>query len=320
VRPADVPNLDVSAIRAAFLERAAILPPDDRALAGRTLERVQPPNWTLEWHLPWWLGHALGLPAPVARQIVLSNVLGLVSIRLEDDLRDGELPGETTQSARRVSKALFEQAVALYRPLFRPESPFWSDLERFMTEWRSAGPAGADGPPHQDGSRSLARRGAPLKVGAHAVCLLVELPAMIRVVDACLDQALTALALYDDVCDWEADLAAGRWNSFVASITPAPQTPANRSANRSAVLVSMLAGGAASEGFGRVGAEAARAAKIAVGLGSAPLADHLLRVAALAVEQGDAVQSHFQVVADRATALLFGQALQQGVGLLHGSP
>ena len=302
MRTIDVPILDVSAIEAAFGRHAAALGADDLGLAVRTLDRVRPPNWTLEWYLPWWLGQAFGLPSETSHRIVTSNVLGLVAVRLEDDANDGEMGVGELEAARRVSARLFAAATDLYRPLFGPGSPFWAELDATLSTWRSSA------------ARSLATRGAPLNVGARAICLLADRAASVPVVEACLDHALTALALYDDLCDWETDLAAGRWNAFVASLTDAPQTAANRSRNRAAVLLALMTGTAASDAFGRVAAEADRAAALARSLGSAELAQHLATVAIRAVAQGSDVASHYAGAADRATTLIFGAALSGGTG------
>lgn len=300
MRPFDAPVLDVAAIESAFHNHVSLLPAGDRALAARTLDRVRPPNWTLEWYLPWWLGQAFGLSAETSQRIVTSNVLGLVAARLEDDGVDGEVAPEDAGAARRVSTVLFGAAIGLYRPLFEPTSPFWAALDRTLSEWRSAG------------RQSLARRGAPLQVGARATCLLADRPELSRPVEACLDHGLSALALYDDLCDWESDLAAGRWNAFIASVADAPQTAANRSRNRSAVLLALMVDGAASSGFARVATEAGRAAALAESVGCGPLAEHLASIGARAAAQGSAVETHFVGAADRATTLIFGAALSGG--------
>lgn len=302
MRSIDAPVLDLAAIESAFDAHVSGLASGDRALATGTLARVRPPNWTLEWYLPWWLGHALGVHPEVSLRIVVSNVLGLVAARLEDDAIDGEVAHDEVAAARRVSVALFDAAIGIYRPIFDSTSPFWAVLERTLSEWLSAD------------RRSLARRGAPLNVGAQAICLLADQPGAWRTVGACLDHALAALARYDDLCDWEADLAAGRWNVFVASVTKAPQSRANASGNRSAVLTALMLDGAAAAGFAQVDVEAGRAAALARAIGCAPLADHLASIGTRAMAQGAAVDGHYVGVADRATTLIFGAALHGGTG------
>jgi hypothetical protein len=314
----DDPVLDVAAIRDEVGHVVATLDAPARVLAIQTLERLQPPNWTLEWYLPVWLGAAFQLDPDVVRRVVLSNVLGLVAVRLEDDLQDGEIRGRDPETAGRVVQALLDAAMAVYRPLIPSESSFWLELNGAMAEWRSRS---VGEPSDTDQWRSLARRGQPLKVGARALWLLAESPLPWAVVDRCLDHALVALARYDDLCDWEADLAAGRWNSFVASCGARSQTPRQQARNRSAVLLAMLTGGAARAGFEQVAAEARLAAELAVEVGSPQLADHLRDVADHAVAQGTSADAHFEGVAARATSLLFSRmAVQRTEELAAGGP
>jgi hypothetical protein len=301
MRPTDVPELDVERIAAAFERRVEAACPDERDLAVRTLRRLTPANWTLEWYLPWWLGHAFGLDPVVAAEIVLSNVLGLVSIRLQDDLLDGDVAADDVRGATRLGAALFDEAVAAYRPRFDAASPFWPFLERSMAEWRRA--SAGDSPQH---GADLPRRGAPLKVAGYATCLLAGRPDRWELVDRCLDHALVALVRYDQVVDWEEDLVADRWNAFVATVSPLPQSPANRDRNRSAVLASLLTRVVVADEFAAVRAEAVRAARLAAELGCPPLAAYLSRYAERTAAQGAEIEAHYRGVAERATTLMFG--------------
>jgi hypothetical protein len=303
MRPTVVPDLDVERIAAAFERRVEAACPDERDLAVRTLRNLTPANWTLEWYLPWWLGHAFGLDPDIAAEIVLSNVLGLVSIRLQDDLLDGDVAADDVRGATRLGAALFDEAVAAYRPRFDAASPFWPFLERSMAEWRRA--STRDGPFRE---ADLPRRGAPLKVAGFATCLLADRADRWALVDRCLDHALGALVRYDQVCDWEDDLRADRWNAFIAGVSPLPQTPANRARNRTNVLAALLTRGVVAAEFGRIRAEAARAAHLAAELGCPPLVAHLSGYAERTAAQGAAMEAHYQGVAERATTLMFGMS------------
>jgi hypothetical protein len=314
----DNPVLDVAAIRDELDQIVATLDAPARVLAIRTLEGLQPPNWTLEWYLPVWLGAALGHDRDIVRRVVLSNVLGLVAVRLEDDLQDGELEGSDREAAGRVAPALLDAAIAIYRPLMPLESPFWSELDAALAEWRSRS---VGEPAQADHRRILALRGQPLKIGARALWLLADSSVPWAFVDRCLDHALVALALYDDLSDWEEDLAAGRWNAFVASCSALSQTQEHQPRNGSAVLLAMLTRGAARTGFEEVAAEARRAAGLAAEIGSRQLADHLEAMADRAVAQGASTEAHFAGVAARASSLLFGGMPPRWMGgLAAGGP
>jgi hypothetical protein len=159
-------------------------------MARRLFDRLPPSRWTLEWHLPLWLGDALRVDPDASRAIVLSNVLGLGSIRLQDDLADGEVAPQATEAAGQLAAALYDAALEPYRAWFPPASPFWAHLERCMRAWRSATDA-------TGGEEHLAARGAPLKVSAFALCLLADRLVTFRALEPCLDRALEALVRYD---------------------------------------------------------------------------------------------------------------------------
>jgi hypothetical protein len=303
MRPTDVPELDVAQIVTAFERRVEAVCPGERDLAIRTLRSLTPAKWTLEWYLPWWLGHAFGLDPVVAAEIVLSNVLGLVSIRLQDDLLDGDIAAADVRGATRVGATLFDEAVDVYRHRFDATSPFWPFLERTMAEWRRAS-AGV-GPQRR---ADLPRRGAPLKVAGFATCLLADRADRWELVERCCHYALAALVRYDQVCDWEDDLRADRWNAFIAAVSPLPQVSANRDRNRSAVLAASMTRGVVVAEFRRIRTEALRAAGVATELGCAPLAAYLSGYAERTAAQGAEIQAHYREAAERATTLIFGMS------------
>jgi hypothetical protein len=291
-----VPELDVGAVSATFERRVRARRPDLFPMATRLLARLPPERWMLEWHLPWWLGHAFGLEPSVARELVLSNLLGLGSIRLQDDLADGDVPPGDVEEATELSAELYEMALEPYRSRFPPGSPFWSHLETSMASWRRAsGEAG-----------SLGSRGAPLKISAFAVCLLTDRVDRYPTVDRLLDDALEALVLYDHIADWQADLEAGRWNAFVAGISAGPQAPGERARHRRAVLVAMMTTDVIAVHIGRVEAGLLHAADLAETLGTPVpgLVSHLRTFARQAGEHGRELQVHYRDLGDRAARLL----------------
>jgi hypothetical protein len=298
------PPLDLAGIERAFEIATRSVGGLDRPAARRLLERLRPDRWTLEWYLPWWLGHGLALDAEMSRELVVSNLLGLASIRLQDDLADGELSDSDAAAAPRMASALYRAAVAPYAMRFRPESPFWSHLDRVMAEWRAAA---AD----TDGAHPLAARGAPLKVAVFAECLLADRVATYPALEIALDHALEALVRYDHVADWRKDLEAGRWNAFVAAVSPGPQTPAARARRQRDVMVAMLTTDAVLVEFASVRdgflAAAAAAAELARtdDLRLPDLVEHLRRRAAEAESQGSAFATHYHVLADEAAKRLF---------------
>ena len=83
-----IPEIDVERVSAAYEARVRAVLDGDFPAALHLTDRLHPQRWALEWNLPMWLGDAFGLEPRVSAEIRLSNVLGLASIRLSDDLAD----------------------------------------------------------------------------------------------------------------------------------------------------------------------------------------------------------------------------------------
>jgi hypothetical protein len=245
-----------------------------------------------------WLGRPFGLPAAVTDAIVLGNVLGLAVIRLRDDLADGEIDAPDVAHAEELSGALYREALLPYRDLLPDHAEFWGRLDAWMTEW--AGRESATG-------ADLARRGAPLKISAYAVCLLSDSKRDFPAIEACLDHALTGMVLYDDACDWEADLLAGRANAFVTSTLGTLPRADGRNASRAGVLAALIASPASAPHFAMIAEELGSAASIAAGLGLGELDAFLVGLRAEIERQATALDAHYRHLGEIAEAVMFGE-------------
>jgi hypothetical protein len=292
----DVPDLDINEVSAMYRLRVHETRPDLLPMAIQLLGRLPPERWMLEWHLPWWLGLALGLERDLAQEIVLSNLFGLGSIRIQDDLADGEIARRKAGKASVLATTLYDLALEPYRARFPAGSPFWAHLDTCMTDWREA----------QRAEGRLAARGAPLKISAFGVCLLAGRDDVYPALDRLLDDALEALVLYDHIADWQADLDAGRWNAFVADVSDGPQVPEERTRHRRAILVEMMTTDAIAVHIGRVQTGLLRAADIAETL-VVPVPRLVTHLRAFARDTGDygrTIQAHYRDLGDRAARLL----------------
>jgi len=307
-RSTDVPALDRPAVSAACVARMRRACPEQLPLAEQVLGQLDPARWTLEWFVPWWLGSLLALDGEVTRQLVVSNVLGLASLRLQDDLADGEIAGDQVGDATALSAMLYEEAVAVYRPLVGTHSPFWAVLAGAMAEWRAVTDDSATGRREVPTVRSLARRGAPLKISAYAACLLAERADLFPAIETCLDHALAALVLHDHAQDWREDLSAGRWNAYVARLSRYPQDAQHRDQNRSAVLMAMMTSQATRRYYARIDRESSHAARLADRLDLWPLAAHLRGFGVRNVDHGTWLQQRYHRHAEDAAAIVFGPA------------
>jgi len=275
-------GVDTAATVAAFEAAAEAAGPAGLALALQVWSRLETDRWTLGWQLPLWLGDAFGLDREVARRLVTGNVLGLASLRVADDVADGEIQPLEVPAARRLISSFYEAAVAPYRELFAAGHPLWTRLDGWIAD--STRPEG------------LESRGAPLKVPAFATCALTHREAEFPAVERCLDHALRAMVLYDHARDWREDLAAGRWNAF---------TNGERDERR--VEAALLAGDLIGPYFARIDRELERACSLAVELQVGRLAAHLSSLRSSIGPEGRALESRHHALGTAAARLLFGQ-------------
>jgi len=295
-----IPEMDIERISTAYEIRVRALLGGDLPDELTLRDRLDPQRWMLEWNLAAWLGQAYGLDARLTDEISVSNLLGLASIRLRDDVEDDELPASTgSAAALDMSDLLYEDALAIYRRSFDPASALWTFLSEQMSVWRAATVGG--------GSRNrLAGRGAPLKISAFGVCLLTDRAGQFPLIERSLDRALTAMVRYDHLVDWRDDLAAGRWNAFVeAAVRTAKSARATR-INDADVLLAMLTTDAIEAYFDAIVGDLERAASFARDAGVPLLATHLAGTAADLGDQGVALADRYRAISERARQLLFG--------------
>jgi hypothetical protein len=283
--------------------------PDGEWIAADTVRKLVPPAWALEWYLPWWIGQAFAVDRPVIDELVRSNILGLLSVRLEDDIVDGDIAPVDAPVARRVAMAAYQGALGVYRARLKTDARFWAFLDRSMKAWR----AGSNGP-------DASSRGAPLKIAAYASCLLADRPAAWPALDRCLDHVLAAFVRYDQFCDWEADVGAGRWNAFVCTVTlgEAAGTPPTQPAQdpqrvRTAVRAAMLTTSVVDAWFELIDADATLARTAARDAGVVALAEHVDDWARRTRTQGADIHARYRHAADRATEIMFGAALRPAI-------
>ena len=293
-------------------------------MAVRLLHRLEPARWGLEWHLPWWLGHEFGLDPRVSQDLVLGNVLGLASVRLCDDLLDGDLDENDSPAAPALSTVLYEAALDIYRSLFPPASALWHELALRMAEWRTAigdnaAPSESNATNRDEILRHLARRGSPLRISAFAVCLLAGRTDVYPTLGRCLDHALAAMVLFDHLCDWREDLAAGRWNAFVGAASPHAQTAESRARNRVEVATAMMARDAVAQFVTRIRLELASARTLAVVLQLPALASHFAGLAARIEEHAGLLQARYRKLGEGGAAILLGTSRSASVGIQQGA-
>ena len=188
----------------------------------RVLDHISPPNWTLEWSLPGWLGGALGLDASSVADLTLANVLGLAYIKLQDDLSDDEVGEDDRQAARCCRRCSTGNGC-----WFTPDSSRAVRHSGVISNgiWRSGygrpGPAARSTPKPwaawgEEDLLVLGHRGAPLKICAAGAVPVGATGRADPALESALDHLLIGAVLLDHALDWAGDLAADRHNAFVA--------------------------------------------------------------------------------------------------------
>jgi len=235
--PPILPEVEQRMARDRYLAAFSAAPSSLADAAVAWLEPIQPPRWALEWSLPFWLGESFGLPSEVTRRLVLSNVVGLAYVRLQDARTDGEMLPFQPTSAPLLSTLLYQRWMHEYIDLFGGDRRFWTRFDQYLAEWLEAAAFSNETPEHSfrdygpDDYLRLAHRGAPLKVCVAGACLLAEREDLLSALTDAIDHLLVSAVLLDHAQDWSDDLAAGRYNAFVAYASPLPQTPECREAN-----------------------------------------------------------------------------------------
>ncbi|MCU0501933.1 MAG: hypothetical protein MUC51_09235 [Anaerolineae bacterium] len=239
--PPVLPMVEQRVARECYLAACSAAPPCLADAAGAWLETIQPPRWALEWSLPFWLGESLGLPSKVTRRLVLSNVVGLAYVRLQDAWADGEILPFRPTVAPLLATLLYRRWMQEYIDLFGSEQKFWAPFDQYLTEWLAATASSNDMPEHSfrdygpDDFLRLAQRGAPLKVCVAGACVLAGREDLLAALTDAIDHLLVSAVLLDHAQDWSDDLAAGRYNAFVAYASPLPQTPEYRQINERSI-------------------------------------------------------------------------------------
>jgi hypothetical protein len=306
------------AARDSYLAAFCAAPPRLAEAALTWLETIRPPQWALEWSLPFWLGESFRLPSEMTRRLVLSNVVGLAYVRLQDALADGEILPFQPVLAPLLSTLLYRRWMQEYIGLFGGEQWFWARFDQYLAEWLEATAFSNDMPEQSlrdygpDDFLRLAHRGAPLKVCVAGACLLAERQDLLPALADAIDHLLVGAVLLDHAQDWSDDLTAGRYNAFVAYASPLPQTPGNRESSTRAVQQEICFGEAARPYF-EVAQDHLRTARKLAGSANCPDLDcYLAWLDGRTAACSERLASNAAALLNDAVRRLFGPTVSTG--------
>ena len=293
--PPTLSDAEMAELQAGFMAELAAVSPELPEAARGLLECIATRNWVLEWGLPHWLGATFELEPEVTRVLALSNAFGLAYVRAADDQIDGDEP----RCAASLGPVLHHLWISQYarllgatgegRPTGGGVAPvgrttavrLWTSFDEYVKEWLRAALQAREGPASpfrsytEDDYLQLSWRGAPLKIGCAAACLLASREDDLPHLASAVDQCMAALVLVDDAFDWAEDLAAGRYNTFVACCSDLPQRDEHRQANHREVLKEVYTGGAVGPYFEAVQQRLTRAREAARAFGCEGLSTYV---------------------------------------------
>ncbi len=200
------------------------LPPGLQPVARDYLRRLDRQQAQLEWHLPLWLGRTFGVPTAQARRVALTNVLGMVYIRIHNDLMDADKHLKQQFEQATLAPLLYTRCIKIFTTLFAADSPFWGHLERYLSEWAKALDWERQyhwhqARPYTQGEIEFvtAGKGAPIKIGFAAIALLAGREDDLAELETIIDLRSAIAQIFDDLADWREDWQQGRFNIFLTT-------------------------------------------------------------------------------------------------------
>lgn len=297
-------------VRRRFAEVIGDRPPIESRLADWLWQRISPDRYALEWRLPEWLGTSFGLDSETRLRFVESTVLGLAALRLRDDVADGEAPSSDSATAERLAARLLDAALDPYRAHFDSRSPVWARIGLWLQQWEARETA-ADA--------DLARRAVPIKIPAFATSILCRRQAGFAGLERCLDAAIAGMVMFDQLRDWQADVRAGRRNSFAARVLGSDRGSVD--AERE-LLRELLAGDALPRYAASIDRRMREAAILAAEVGIPDLEAHLKWLGGEMNVYSERLRSDYRGIAERTAALLDPRAVtpRRGAVGAEGGP
>lgn len=164
--------------------------------------------------LPFWLRSEFGIHPALTRQMSLGNVLIMLYFFIQDDLMDNKESSAADKLP--LANLLYIEFLNIYRPLFPPDSLFWSYFKRYIFEWADSVAREAEADNFMNDIIRIAHKASPLKLCSTAVLLLSGHDHLIRDSEDMLHEVLITLQMVDDYEDWEEDLGEGSYNCLLS--------------------------------------------------------------------------------------------------------
>lgn len=163
--------------------------------------------------LPFWFRSEYGINPELARQMSTGNILIMLYFFIQDDLMDDK--GSTGEKIP-LANLLYVEFLNIYRPLFSPDSLFWSCFKRYIFEWADSVAGEAQADYFLNDRIRIAHKASPLKLCSTAILLISGHEHLIMATEDMLHEVLVTLQMADDYEDWEEDLREGSYNCLLS--------------------------------------------------------------------------------------------------------
>jgi hypothetical protein len=203
--------------------------PDELGRLGRELVGACHPQKTggkasgIAYLLPYWMDDITGLGSRVCRDLAVGSLFAMLHYSIVDDLMDGTEAAPADPRRLLALGQLFHAAFQARYARHAAADPerLWALYARYAAEWAAA----VGGEPERRADpldvRQLARKSAPVKLGAAAMLAAAGMDERLPAVEEALDLALAVLQLCDDWHDWAEDLANPGGNAFLTLVQDA---------------------------------------------------------------------------------------------------
>lgn len=173
--------------------------------------------------LPFWLRKPFEIDKETSRVLSMINIFKMLYFFIQDDIIDSDKP-EQYSHLLPLANLFFVEFYGLYQDLMSDYPDFWTYVKRYFNDWAVSNDFEKNNSKSRDINLSavdlsiLAKKAAPIKLSACAVCSLSSKKDYIDDLDKQIDYALITLQLVDDWTDKYKDFEEGSFTHVLGEI------------------------------------------------------------------------------------------------------
>lgn len=173
--------------------------------------------------LPFWLRDPFKVDKGTSRVLSMINIFKMLYFFIQDDIIDSDKP-EKYSHLLPLANLFFIEFYGLYQGLMQHYPSFWPYVKRYFNDWAVSNDFEKNNSKSKDINLSaldlsmLAKKAAPIKLSACAVCFLSGKEDYIDDLDRQIDYTLITLQLVDDWTDKYKDFEEGSFTLVLGEI------------------------------------------------------------------------------------------------------